>query len=302
MQSKHLFRPWAAALTTVLMLLSQAAWVAAQPQPSRAASKPAAATSSASDQEIAAIQTRLSELLRLSPRLTAVLARDPSLLGDQEYVSRSNPELAQFLQQHPEIVRNPEFYLFSNGGPGTRFENYGSQEVQRRLLWNSMWRDTMPFIVMFVFLGAILWLLRVVLDNRRWGKILKLQNDVHNKLLDKFGNTQELLTYMNSEAGKRFLEAAPMPVSELPSAGKLSLARILLPLQIGIVVLLLGMGSFALQGVPGGEIGFHVLGMLGVMLGIGFIVSAALSFLVARHLGILPQNLKKTAVLEQENL
>lgn len=301
MQIKHLFRPWAAALTILFLFLSQAAWMAAQPQSSRAASKtPAAAASSPGDEEIAATRARLFELLRLSPRLTAVLGRDPSLLADQEYVSRNNPELAQFLQQHQEILRNPEFYLFSQGG-GPHLESYVFPELQPRL-WDSAFRDVIPFFLLVVFLIAILWLLRALLDNRRWGKTLKLQSEIHNKLLDKFGNTQDLLTYMSSEAGKRLLEAAPLPASELASPGRMSLGRILLPLQIGIVVFLVGMGSFALQGVPGAEVGFHVLGVLGVMLGIGFIISAALSFLMARHLGLLPQNLRKTAVLGEEKL
>src|SRR5215472_3870473 len=81
-----------------------------------------------SDEDREATRDRLFNLLRLSPKLTAVLSRDPSLLADQEYVNRINPDLAQFLQQHPEIVRNPEFYLFANGAargnPGMRLEQY----------------------------------------------------------------------------------------------------------------------------------------------------------------------------------
>ena len=44
-----------------------------------------------------AIQQQLLKLLKeLSPTLTTVVARDPSLLADKEYVSRNNPELAQY--------------------------------------------------------------------------------------------------------------------------------------------------------------------------------------------------------------
>jgi hypothetical protein len=60
---------------------------------------------------MAATREQLIKLLRVSPKRTTVVVRDPSLLANQEYVSRNNPELAQFLQIHPEIVRNPEFYL-----------------------------------------------------------------------------------------------------------------------------------------------------------------------------------------------
>ena len=51
------------------------------------------------------------------------------------------------------------------------------------------------------------------MENRRWNRIFRLQTEVHTKLIDRFGNNQELLTYMDTEAGKRFLEAAPIPVN-----------------------------------------------------------------------------------------
>ena len=35
---------------------------------------------------------------------------------------------------------------------------------------------------------------------------------------------------------------------------------------------------------------FLVLGTLGLMLGIGFIISAGLSYLMAKHMGLLPQS------------
>ena len=39
--------------------------------------------------------------MKLSPTLTTVVAHDPSLLADQEYVSRNNPQLGQFLDRAP---------------------------------------------------------------------------------------------------------------------------------------------------------------------------------------------------------
>src|SRR5580700_1970167 len=60
-----------------------------------------------SERDVADVQT---ELLHLSPTLTAAVAADPSLLAEPQYVARSNPELAQFMVGHPDIARNPEFY------------------------------------------------------------------------------------------------------------------------------------------------------------------------------------------------
>ena len=289
------------ARTSQLVLLSivlfPACGIAALAQQSRTPARTPTPNTAMSDEDREAMRDRLFSLLRLSPKLTAVLSRDPSLLGDQEYVNRINPDLAQFLQQHPEIARNPEFYLFADKSrPGMRLEQYVFPETGYHPdVWDRIGNELLPFLVFLVVFSALLWLLRVLNENRRWGKILKLQNEVHTKLLDKFSNNQELMTYMNSEAGKRFLEAAPLPaVSQMALPGKVSLARIFLPLQVGVVVFLLGVAFFALRGgVPEGQVPFYILGMLGLTLGIGFIISAGLAYFMARHLDLLPQSTAK---------
>src|SRR5262249_27816117 len=152
-------------------------------------------------------------------------SRDPSLLADQEYVNRINPDLAQFLQQHPEIARNPEFYLFADKSrPGMRLEQYVFPETGYHPdAWDRIGNELLPFLVFLVVWIALLCLWRVPIKNRRGERILKLQNEVHTKLLNKFSNNQNLIPYMNSEAGRLFLEAAPRPaVSALTSQGKIS--------------------------------------------------------------------------------
>ena len=282
-----------------------AGWTSAQTPASRSAAN-SAVTSSApiSEEDLSATRERLFSMLRLSPKLATVLSRDPSLLSDQEYVNRSNPALAQFLLQHPEIPRNPEFYLFADHSrPGMRLEQYVFPELgYHQDKWDRMWGDLFPFMIFVVLLIGLLWLLRVLLENRRWAKMLKLQSDVHGKLLDKFGNNQELLTYMNTEVGKRFLEAAPMPAgSELAAPAKMSLARILVPLQFGAVLTLVGFGFLFLRSrvEVDSQTPMLVLGTLGLMLGIGFIISAGLAFFLARHLDLLPKKAPQLAAREQ---
>ena len=51
-----------------------------------------------SEKDVAAMQDQLLQLLRVSPTLAEVVAHDPSLLSNAEYVNRNNPELGQFLQ------------------------------------------------------------------------------------------------------------------------------------------------------------------------------------------------------------
>jgi len=258
-----------------------------------------------SDSELRDTQQQLLKLLRTSPKLTTVVARDPSLLANPEYVQRNNPELAIFLESHPEIVRNPDYYLFTNLGPD---EGRTEWALERRV-WPEMEyqgssddgfisrSDVVPFLVFLCILGALLWLIRVLLENRRWSRIFKLQTDVHGKLIEKFGTSQELLTYMDTEAGKRFLEAAPIPVDfkdgqSIPSP----IARILTPLQIGVVSTLIGVGFFIVRHYSThATLQLLAFGTMFLMLGLGFIISAALTWALGKHLGLVPTKADESA-------
>jgi hypothetical protein len=154
------------------------------------------AFSPTNEAEITSAREQVFKLLRMTPKLTSAVAIDPSLLGDQEYVNRGNPELARFLQAHPEIVRNPEFYLFAHlPGANIRDNRY---LLMQRALWPEtrgggselLERQLVPLLVFVILLIAVLWLLRAFLENRRWGRLYKVQTDVHNNLLDKFGGSQ----------------------------------------------------------------------------------------------------------------
>ena len=253
-----------------------------------------------SEKDVAALQDQLLQLVRLTPTLAEVVARDPSLLSNAEYVNRNNPQLERFLQAHPEIAQNPNFYLFNN----LHGEHDQPAQTLERKLWPEMAGppssgvmkdlidDGVPFLVFLCILSALLWLVHVLLENRRWNRIFKLQTDVHGKLIERFGTSQEVLTYMSTEAGKRFLEATPIAVGFEPSQPVPSpVARVLTPLQIGIVMSLLGLGLIFLRhSVPEGEAPLLVLGTVILMPGLGFIISAGVTWMLGRHLGLMPDS------------
>src|SRR5437762_7397948 len=57
------------------------------------------------------IRQRLNEILReYPPSLAQVLRLDPSLMTREDYLS-PYPALAVFIAQHPELSRDPAFYL-----------------------------------------------------------------------------------------------------------------------------------------------------------------------------------------------
>ncbi|HET6169227.1 MAG TPA: hypothetical protein VFE01_03555, partial [Terracidiphilus sp.] len=260
------------------------------------------------ERDIATTQSELIKLLRLSPTLTTVVAHDPSLLSNQDYVARNNPQLAAFLTAHPEVALNPEFYLFSH----LNHEDGSPDEALERAVWPDVFHsngysspfaeflhDLSPLLAFGFFLLALTWMIRVVLENRRWARIFKLQSEVHGRLIDKFSSSQELAAYMETEAGKRFLEAAPIPVAfekeqRVPNA----VARVLTPLQIGIVLVLLGIGFLLLRHAsPDMETPMLVLGTIAMMPGIGFIISAGLTWVLAARMGLMPQNPETTGKL-----
>jgi hypothetical protein len=251
------------------------------------------------DHDVAETQTQLIQLLRQSPTLTTVVSHDPSLLSNQDYVARNNPQLAAFLAVHPEVARNPEYYLFThlnheNGQPDEALERavwpdlYRSQRQQSS--FDRVWGDTVPLLAFACGLTAIFLLARMFIENRRWSRIFKLQSEVHGKLIDKFTSNQELGAYMETEAGRKFLEAAPIPIGieqgrRMPSA----VARILTPLQAGIVMVLLGIGLLSLRHAgPDMDTPMLFFGTVVLMPGIGFIISAGVSWLLAAKLGLMP--------------
>ncbi|HEX8710576.1 MAG TPA: hypothetical protein VF730_01800 [Terracidiphilus sp.] len=260
---------------------------------------PAAAATVPDEAQAAEIQEQLVRLLRTSPTLTSVVARDPSLLADQAYVTRNNPELEQFLVAHPDVARNPEYYLFSHlSAPGRR------DLALERTVWPEMgglppYHQNVTDIVgpiaallaFACFLIALVWLIRMLVETRRWNRTFRLQSDVHSRLIDKFSSSQELAAYMQTDAGRRFLEAAPIPTGNglgqrMPSA----VARVLTPVQVGIVMVLLGIGLLLLRNAgPDTNVPMLVLGTVILMPGIGFILSAGIAWALAGRLGLMPR-------------
>jgi hypothetical protein len=201
------------------------------------------------------------------------------------------------------VARNPEFYLFSNLNPRN-----GHRDVAlERAVWpdfagpgrdshdpyavREMFGDAAGVIAFACFLFVLLWVIRIFVESRRWNRTFKLQSEVHGRLIDKFSSNQELAAYMQTEAGRRFLEAAPMPMGA--EAGQLmpnAVARVLTPVQVGVVMVLLGIGLLMLRNAgPETGVPMLVLGTVILMPGIGFILSAGVAWALAGRLGLMPQ-------------
>jgi len=228
----------------------------------------------------------LSALLdRYPPSLRGVLALDPSLLGNQSYLA-PYPALVSFLNNHPEVARNPAFYV----GEGTLPRSH--EDPASRIL--DMWRDVLNGLGIFagfgLAVGLLVWLIRTLVDYRRWSRLAKVQTDAHTKLLDRFTANEELLAYIQSPAGAKFLESSPISLDAAPRSVGAPLGRILWSVQGGVVLIAGGIGLHIVGGrvsdAPASQ-SLHALGIIGIALGVGFVISAIISYVISQRLGLI---------------
>jgi len=224
---------------------------------------------------------------RYPPQLKSVLALDQSLLSNPAFLT-PYPALAGFLNAHPEIAHNPSYYV----GEYNDRRNYGYQQDRATAaaeLWRSVINGTGVFLGFGMAIGVAVWLVRTVVDYRRWNRLAKVQTDVHTRILDRFTDNAELLAYMQSQPGKRFLESTPIMLDAGPRSVGAPLGRILWSVQAGLVLAAAGTGLELVSGrfTEDAAQPMQVLGALGIALGIGFILSALISFWISHKLGLI---------------
>jgi hypothetical protein len=223
-----------------------------------------------------------STLRRYPTEVSRVLKLDPSLMTNQSYLT-NYPALAQFLAQHPEIAHSPAFYL-DNIYTGEELRNENSSE--------RVWREVMEglgiFCIFGLVTGVLTWLVRTLIEHRRWSRISKVQAEVHNKLMDRFTANEDLLAYIQTPAGKRFLESAPIALESSPRAVSAPVGRILWSVQVGLVLAAAGFGlqyvSHSIEKTVSQPL--FAMGILAVSIGIGFVLSAIVSYVLSRRLGL----------------
>jgi hypothetical protein len=232
------------------------------------------------------VQNQLREVLSAyPPSLRQILRLDPSLMERPDYMT-PYPALSAFLQQHPEVVRNPGFFFGEPFFERERTDRERALDVIRNML------DGVGFLAGFLVVISLIYsLLRQAIEYRRWRRQIQIQTDVHTKLLDRITNNQELLAYIETSAGRRFLDAPVPMVTTSGGAGTVApLARILWSVQIGAVVVFAGVGFWiARTSVDDVDLAsvFQVMGLLAIAVGVGFVVSAVLAWVLSQRMGLI---------------
>ena len=237
-------------------------------------------------QDAEATREQLRNILQTYPAAVGeILRRDPSLMSRADYMA-SYPQLTQFLAQHPEVQRNVEYYL----------EGYGSWQDRNRMdpeyeALGVLLGGLAGFMAFSAVIGMLVWTVRAVVSHRRWIKASTVQAEVHSKLMDRMTGNEELLAYMQSPAGRRFLEAVPPPKvdAEAPGFGA-PIGSILWSMMAGIVFATVGAGFRVASGTIADEVqrAFTVVGIILLSLGIGFLFASLMAFAVSARLGLFP--------------
>ncbi len=132
-------------------------------------------------------------------------------------------------------------------------------------------------IIMPIFFAATIWIIKLWLDWKRH----RLKNDLQNRLVEKIGNIQDLNNFLQTESGDRFLNS-------LTVAGGTAKDKLISAFSSGIILSVLGVAFFPLALLFADEARyFNAGGIVFLALGIGFLISAFVSYRISKKWGII---------------
>jgi hypothetical protein len=141
------------------------------------------------------------------------------------------------------------------------------------------------FVVVPVIFGAFAFIVWTITTNIRRAKVAGIVADMHSKILEKCSASQELMGYVQSDAGRRFLESTA--INQSNPAG-----RVLNAVQIGTILALLGGAIMMINNMHrDSDVRefFMTVGALSLAAGLGFLISAALSYVLCKSWGLISQ-------------
>ena len=145
-------------------------------------------------------------------------------------------------------------------------------------------------LVLVSFMTSLYFLVSAGLNARKSSALIRARAELQTKLLDRLGSGREVVEFCQTEGGKQFVEALSLGTLESQASKGSPTERILGSVQKGIILTLLGFGFLLLalkfrRDDPGDV--FMVIGIVGLSLGIGFLLSAGASYRLSKSLGIL---------------
>jgi len=235
---------------------------------------------------------RLTRLLQQYPTtLVEVLRRDPTLLRNDPYLA-PYPSLAAFLAQHPEVAHNPAYFL---GNPQRDFYAERDPAIERaRSVENifSSFAVLIGFMSLFALLG---WMTKTLMDSRRWSRMSKIQTEANAKVIERLTSNEDLLAYVQTPAGQRYLESAPLALNASEGPTSAPYSRILWSVQAGTVAAFIGLGFLFVSARWSTDTDWlgdfsrmlFMAGVTALAAGAGFVLSGFASYALSKRFGLI---------------
>jgi hypothetical protein len=151
--------------------------------------------------------------------------------------------------------------------------------------------DLLPIVVFPILTIAFAWVISQIIGTFRHRAHLRAQTDCHNRMMEKFSSAEEFTIFLQSEAGRNFFDS-------LTSEPAAPLGKILNSIKTGTILTLLGGGFFILGVTSKTEDAANALFILGTVtftVGIGFLISSAISYRLAKNWGIISVDKKQVS-------
>ncbi len=140
--------------------------------------------------------------------------------------------------------------------------------------------SVMLLVMMASFIATLAWVMYLVSETSKRQRRVKAQSELQGRLLDKFSSAHEVAEFLQTQGGAQFVNSFSSEREE-PAAGILRSAH------RGIVLSIVGVGCLGLTRAYGWENNpLLVVGVILLCLGIGFLISAAVSHRLSQDLGL----------------
>lgn len=140
-----------------------------------------------------------------------------------------------------------------------------------------------PVFIVGTLASLVGWIVWVISTNVRRRQATERVAALHAKVLDRCADSNELLRYLESDQGRRFLESAAEESAHPAS-------RILGAVQAGLVIGALGVASVMISYTlhyTDERDAMLIFGSAALAIGVGFLISAVVSYLLSKSWGLL---------------
>jgi hypothetical protein len=152
---------------------------------------------------------------------------------------------------------------------------------------NSVMNTVSAVVIAATIIVSFAWIITSIVTSIRQRANTRTRAEVYNRLIDKFGTAPELVDFLQSNAGLRFIEEQTVEVSQ-------PLSKILGSIRLGVSLALIGGGMLIVANLWDRTLGEDLYivialgGTVALTAGAGFVIAAAISYKLCKSCGLIP--------------